>query len=878
MLTRERTTWLVALGVYAVVAIIYMITLAPTVPFWDAGEFIACANILGIPHPPGTPLYVLLGRAWILLPVWAKTFGVAQRINAMSALPSALTIVLTYLATLRMIRLAQDAGRPAGTERSTFDEWIGHLGAVVGAMLLAFSDNFWENSIEAEVYSLASLAQILVFWLGLKWWEEHEKRPTAGPMLVAVYVMWLSVGLHLGVGLMGLPLLALVWLVDRRAGIVFTMPCLTMMLVTMGLEKLAGGVILLSLVTFGIYASQRKLESWVFWTSLVPGCVGLYYAYSDRDFTVTTAIIAAASVIGPMLLLARRSKEGKILALALALMAVGYSTHAYLPIRAAQHPAINEGNPATWERFRDLLERKQYGQMDMFTRRASWGVQINKEFWRYFSRQWPLFPTDRLWGALLPLALGIAGAWWHFKREKKSFAYLFVFFGLSTAGLIVFLNFSDHEVRDRDYFFTSGYHAYAIWIGMGVAWALAWVRESFSPGTLRTAATAAAAFVLAVQPVLLARTLWHSHDRRGNYVAHDYAYNMLVALKPNSYMFTNGDNDTFPLWYMQQVENFRRDVRVVNLSLLNTDWYIQQLRDEAPKVPIKLDDNTIKMLGMGYVRDADGRVIYTNEFMVHHLLDESRKGADGWTMQPFFAVTVPEHYGYDKYFTLEGLAYRVNRDTLQGPVDVAKTEDALYKQFKYRGLFTADGSWDTTVYKDDNASTLSRNYMAAHVNLAYYWHRQGDLKNAIAEMERVSRMFPDFTEALLPLGSYYMEAGDTAKAVALFQRLTVADPSNPEAWYYYGVTLGSQGRIESAAHAFDTAIRIDPEYPQPYYAGYYTLNEVGQKERALAYLDQWLQRHPQDTRTRELLDSQRPQAGGAQPLIPRPGAPPISNP
>src|SRR5207244_13299210 len=121
-------------------------------------------------------------------------------------------------------------------------------------------------------------------------------------------------------------------------------------------------------------------------------------------------------------------------------------THAYLPIRAAQHPAINEGAPASWEKLRDLLERKQYGEMNMFERRSSWGNQIGKEFWRYFERQWPLFATERLWGALLPLALGVAGAWWHGRRERISFLTMMTLFLFGTVVMIVFLNFTDHEV------------------------------------------------------------------------------------------------------------------------------------------------------------------------------------------------------------------------------------------------------------------------------------------------------------------------------------------------------------------------------------------------------------------------------------------------
>ena len=869
----DRLTPGVAALVFLVTAVVYFITMAPSVPFWDAGEFIAVSYILGIPHPPGTPFYVLLGRIATLIP-WAT---VAQRVNALSAVAGALAVMVTYLCGVRVIRLAQ------GTERRAGDEWIAHVGAATGALMLAFSDSFWENAIEAEVYSLMSLAQILVLWLGLRWWEAHEKKPTAGPLLVCVYVMWLCLGLHLGVAIMGGPLMLLLLLVDRRAALVFAMPLMCSLFVTGGLERIAGWMLLLSTATFIAYAWQRKLNGWVVAASAVFAVVGMVFAFSDQDFTPTTAVIAAASLLVPLVFLARKRREGRILALATVLMVVGYSTHLYLPIRAAQHPAVNEGNPSNWANMRDLLERKQYGQTNpldsdndgqfdrrgMTSLRQIWEVQIDKEFWRYFSRQWRLANTNRLWGAMLPILLGAAGGVWLLMRNRNSFLYTFAFLGLTTAGMILYLNFSPREVRERDYFFQSGYHAYALWIGVGVAFAVSWVRDSFGGLRARNIAAVVTGTLLALQPLFLARTLWFTHDERGNYVARDYAYNMLAPLAPNSYVYTNGDNDTFPLWYMQQVEGFRKDVRVVNLSLLNTDWYIRQLRDEEPRVPISLDDNIIRELGRGLAQDASGRVIYTNEFMVGHITEQSRLGNGGWKKQPYFAVTVPEHMGLDPYFTLEGLVYRVNRDSLQGAMDEEKTRQVLYETFKYRGLFTPDGSWDSTVYKDENASTLTRNYAAAHMQLAVSYRRQQRLDDAIVEMERVVRMFPDYVEVQIPLGGFYMDKGDTAKALELFERLANRAPDNPEARYYHGVTLMYQNHIDRGLEELDAAIQLDPDYNLAYYAAYSLLWDAGMKERSLSYLERWLVTHPSDAGARELLD--RARAGqGTLPVRPPP--------
>jgi tetratricopeptide (TPR) repeat protein len=880
---KQRMAALVSVLVLVFAAAVYLLTLTPTVPFWDSGEYIAVAWILGIPHPPGTPFYVLLGRIATLVPLG----NIAQRVNALSAIPAALAVMFTYLSALRLIRLSQ-GGAQGAEARKPWHEGVAIAAAATGALLLAFSDAFWENSVEAEVYMLMSLAQILVFWLGLRWWEAHDRRPTVGPLLLATYIMWLCVGLHLGVGIMGAPLLVLVFLVDRPVGFLFLMPFLTLLRVPAGLEQMAGSVIVLSAVTAAVMAWRRKLNGWIALGGAAASLPGLGVASSDANFTPQIAFLTVLAVIGPMVWLARRHHEGRVLLLALFLMVAGYSTHLYLPIRAAQRPAVNEGAPATWDKMRDLLERKQYGEMNPLERRAPLGTQLDKEFFRYFRRQWILVGPDdyprlqrsraahaedpmpmswawnllhNLWlmfppGALLPLALGLLGGWWQYRREKRSFLYTGVFLGLSTAGMIVFLNFSAEEVRDRDYFFQSGYHAFALWIALGVARLVQWVRESFAEGAGQRWATVGASGLLALQPLLLVANLWYTHDRSGNYIARDYAYNMLATLKPNSFMFTNGDNDTFPLWYIQEVEGFRKDVRIVNLSLLNTDWYIRQLRDDEPKVPIDLDDRTIDYLGAGAFPDEQGRLIYTNEFMVHHMLEKAKQDS-GWVKQPYFAVTVPKDFGFGPYFRQQGIVQEVMRDSLQAGFDEPATRKALYDTFRYNGLLKADGSWDPSVYKDENAQNLSRNYAFAHMQLALHYSRQRDYPKAVAEMNRVERMFPTWVEILLPLGGIYLRAGDTTAAWAFYDRIAERVPESAEAQYVRGASLTYRGRNDEALAAYRLSRRLNPDSPDPYYDESSLLWQMGRREEAVEVLQRWVQLHPDDPEGRQRLSEAR---------------------
>jgi tetratricopeptide (TPR) repeat protein len=345
-------------------------------------------------------------------------------------------------------------------------------------------------------------------------------------------------------------------------------------------------------------------------------------------------------------------------------------------------------------------------------------------------------------------------------------------------------------------------------------------------------------------------------------------------LKPNSFMFTNGDNDTFPLWYIQQVEGFRTDVRIVNLSLLNTDWYIRQLRDEEPRVPIRLDDRTIDMLGAGAFQDEKGNIIYTNEFMVHHMLEEAKKDS-GWVKQPYFAVTVPNQFGFEPYLRQEGIVQEVMTDSTRAGFDEPATRLALYDVYKYRGLIRPDGSWDPKVYKDENAQNLSKNYAFAHMELALHYRRQRQYPQAIAEMERVERMFPNWVEIQVPLGGIYLAAGDSAKAWAFYDRLAQRVPQSAEAHYYRGASLGYRGHDEEAVQEFRIARQLNPNFAYAYYDEFAALWDMGRREEAIGVLQNWVERHPDDAEGSQRLHDARMMIGQIQGQPTPPGlAPP----
>jgi hypothetical protein len=175
---------------------------------------------------------------------------------------------------------------------------------------------------------------------------------------------------------------------------------------------------------------------------------------------------------------------------------------------------------------------------------------------------------------MLPFILGIVGMLYHFSRKKNDAWIVMLLFFFTGIAIVIYLNGTPQQPRERDYAYAGSYYAYAIWIGLGVLSLYELLKKKISGTTAAVLVT----LICMIVPVIMAKAGWNDHNRSLRYTSRDFAANYLNSCQRNAIIFTNGDNDTFPLWYAQEVENIRTDVRVVNLSLLNTDWYIDQLK------------------------------------------------------------------------------------------------------------------------------------------------------------------------------------------------------------------------------------------------------------------------------------------------------------
>ena len=553
-----------AAAITAIVLAGYLVTLAPTVTFWDAGEFITAARTLGLPHPPGTPLFVLLSSVWGRL-VPFGTF--AWRINLFSAVCGSLAAGCWFLVAHDAIARMHpdvDARSRAG---------LALLGGGAAALLAGFSFTAWQNSNETEVYASSSLAIGIVAWIATRWRACRRTRTGSRLLLGALYAGAISVGLHLMGLLAGFALVAILVVESRR-------------------EPLMDDV-------------DRRAEhariaiiaaAWLLLIGIGLGSVAL-----------AAGGLVALTAAG---VLARREHQAAFAGAAVLIVLAGASTLLFLLLRARQHPWLDQGNPSTWHGLLDVIRRAQYPPrtpLDDPTvlhgpgnpgRSLTLLVYQIGNYAQYFDWQWAAGLGElgrasilRLGVTLTMATLGIRGAFAQRRADPSSFALVCGMFLIAGPVLVLYLNFKpgpsigwnqwlrlvDHEVRDRDYFFVASLMAWGTWVAIGLTeLARSWIPRY--SGRWRTAM--AGVFAVALLPLGLNFRAATRRQTPEVTMARDFAHALLESVPPNAVLFTWGDNDTFPLWYLQQVEGFRPDVSVVCLALAQTAWYVKLIRDQ----------------------------------------------------------------------------------------------------------------------------------------------------------------------------------------------------------------------------------------------------------------------------------------------------------
>lgn len=680
---------------------LYSITLEPTASLWDCSEFIASAYKLQVPHTPGTPLSLLIGRMFSMLSFGDDT-KVAPLLNFMSALFSAGTVFLLYHI---IYLLAVDF-----IKKNRSKNVILIVSSVGASLCLAFSDTFWFSAVEAETYGAACFFLMLLVWLILT--GRNRNGPLRTRRLVLIfYVAGLAYCIH-PMCLLALPILPFAWVtVGRRisffnTGILFAGGLLIVLLinrtvaigsfeVAFALDKFfvntlslpfylgaLGLVAVIALLTSIIAKRWRTLTPYVF--SLVfllagflpylmlfirsdhnppidegnPENLSMIKAYMNRESYPSTPLLAGpyfdAKIVDVDVRKRVYFKDEKQYNLAGTLPGYVYDA------RQTFLPRMYSNDPDHIESYRQWSGMSAREKPDFYHNvRFMFAYQLGHMYFRYLMwnfagragdeqnsgwlRPWQRlatgpFETGRNQYWMIPLVLGCVGAVFQCCRDSKGFMVVAMLFLIPGVILALYLNAPPNEPRERDYIYVGSFIAFCIWIGFGFL-ALGNLFSRFRRGVV-------AAFILCIAvPLWMLYQNFDDHNRAGRTFQVDNARNILSSCAPGSILFTGGDNDTFPLWYLQEVEGYRTDVRVMVLSYMNTDWYINQLREtyyDSGAFRLTLDKKDYRQYGANdvlYVHESISEGIDVSQFLAllkkgHPALTMSDRNGDPYHILP----------------------------------------------------------------------------------------------------------------------------------------------------------------------------------------------------------------------------------------------------
>ena len=682
--------------VFAVAALVLGAAAEPTGSLWDCGEFISGAYKLQVVHPPGAPIFLMVGRlfAWIGSMVSDDPSTIAYAVNLLSALCTAFTGMFVCWSTTILGRFIF-VGREGELSQG---QTIALLGAgIVAGLVTTFTSSIWFSAVEGEVYAMSTFFTAMTLWAVLKWYQLPDTADADRWLVFAFYSVALSIGVHL-LSLLTFPALAMFYYFKKaKKPTAFN-----------ALLAAAAGVAFIVAIQFFIITGIPNL--WALFDRWVVN--GLRMPFHSGIILV---FLLFGGVLWWGLRYARRTGNGLLqrLVVAFGVMVIAYTSFGMVVIRAISNPPINMNDPSDATRMLPYLNREQYGERpllrgpsfnaqptgikseprygrlgdryevvdekidyeysgatkSLFPRMGDYSqgrpqlyrrwidkpsgeptlgdnieffvkYQFGWMYWRYFmwnfaGRQngeqgfYSWDPSSGNWISgidfidesrignqkelpdyqknnqarnkyyFIPFLLGLLGLFFHYQRRPREFAALMALFVITGIGIIVYSNQPPNEPRERDYVLAGSFFTYAIWIGLSVLALFDLLSTRLkAPGV---AAGAVASLLALSAPLLMVTQNWDDHSRSQHYGSRDYASNFLNSCAPNAIIFTYGDNDTYPLWYCQEVEGIRTDVRVVNLSLIAVDWYMAQLRrkvNDSPAIEMSIPQEKIR----GYKR------------------------------------------------------------------------------------------------------------------------------------------------------------------------------------------------------------------------------------------------------------------------------------
>jgi hypothetical protein len=931
--------------VFGLSLLVYVLTLEPTASYWDCGEFIAVARHLQTPHPPGAPIFSLLGRFFSMLSGdgwsgFSYSETAAYWINMVSAVSSAFTsLFLFWTITILAKKLLKFEG-----EGSLTDKIVVFGAGFVGAMACTFCDSIWFSAVEAEVYAISLFFTSFVLWAMLKRAQLTDQVKKDRFMILIAYMVGLSIGVHL-LNLVAIPALALIVYFEKekptwKGGLIaFFASIVILYAILSGLPGLTSIAFWFDRL-FNSFGAPFNFGAFVFLSILLGGLLyGIFYSIKNSHRVLNVSLLSVSFIL------------------------IGFFSYFVIIIRSGQNPSIDENDPENLANFISYLNREQYGDRpllkgpqfnidfnqswqnsaqnmgvsptsdDLYTKKSPryrqgedgsyvpydedaisynypseyksllprmyssdpshvsiykrmiteyhdglypleytqgekidnmdnfkymFEKQLGDMYWRYFlwnfkgrerQEQYaasisPFAPSNEELPQILkhparnnffmiPLILGLIGLVYQLFKDQLNFTVILTLFVFTGIAIIIYLNAPPTEPRERDYAYAGSYMAFCIWIGLSVIAIYQGLVYTIK-NKLGAASIAVAACMMA--PTIMGAVGWDDHDRSRRYFSVDSAKNLLNSCEPNGILFTAGDNDTFPLWYVQEVEGFRTDVRVCNLSLLNTDWYVDQMKRPSHKsapLPITFEHNSYIQGTLDYLPfKLDSRKNQSRPYYVKNGESYNYDGAKdpGMSLDAYVTAvrnldpSVMESYG-DKIMPMKmARKFRINLDTAQiarlawVPNDLKNRletqlvfdngEGAIYK----KDLIMMDiinsiskSGWDRPIYFSTTAGQPGgENYLGIRDHL-----QQEGLAYRLLPVNAGSRMNKEITHKILTDKFFYGERPKEKNTGLMDTTITYTDDYSRMVsgiqmiFLQLGMNYVQDGQKEKAKELFD---------------------------------------------------------------------------